>query len=207
MTTRVVDTLPELTAAVLELPEGPDSVALCDFDGSLMNGYSAVAFLREQLRRGDFSAKQFVEMAAVMTRFGLGDIGFSAMMATAMQFLRDTPEADFEAFGETLYEKHIAKEIYPEARALVEAHQKRGHTVAIVSSATRFQVEDAAEILGIEHVLCSELESEDGVFTGEIVRPTCWGEGKVTAAETLAAEHGLDLDRSYFYSDSNDALP
>src|SRR3546814_21026363 len=49
-------------------------------------------------------------------------------------------------------------------------------------------------------------EIEDGVFTGEIVRPLCFGEGKVLAAEDLAAEHGLDLDQSFFYSDSDDDI-
>ncbi|MEO1594455.1 MAG: HAD-IB family hydrolase [Pseudomonadota bacterium] len=206
MTTRGVDTHPELTAAISALPEGPGTVALFDFDGTLMHGYSAVAFLREQLRRGDFSAKQFVEMAAVMTRFGIGDIGFSAMMATAMQFLRDTPEADFEAFGDVMYEKHIAKEIYPEARALVAAHLERGHTVAIVSSATRYQIEPAAQALGISRIECTGLEVVDGKFTGHVLSPTCFGPGKVSAAQRICDDVGATLADAIFYSDSDDDI-
>src|SRR3546814_8400707 len=52
----------------------------------------------------------------------------------------------------------------------------------------------------------SAYEIEDGVFTGEIISPLCFGEGKVLAAEELAAEYGLDLDNSFFYSDSDDDL-
>jgi putative phosphoserine phosphatase/1-acylglycerol-3-phosphate O-acyltransferase len=55
-------------------------------------------------------------------------------------------------------------------------------------------------------VICTRLEVEKGEFTGKVVRPTCFGEGKVRAAETLAEEHGVDLDRSYFYSDSDDDI-
>ncbi|NNC77127.1 MAG: 1-acylglycerol-3-phosphate O-acyltransferase, partial [Woeseiaceae bacterium] len=63
-----------------------------------------------------------------------------------------------------------------------------------------------ARELGVEHVLCSELEVVDGVFTGAVVKPTCFGQGKVTAAETLVDRFGVDLDRSFFYSDSYDDI-
>ena len=36
------------------------------------------------------------------------------------------------------------------------------------------------------------------------MRPTCFGQGKVDAAEKLAAEYDADLDQSFFYSDSTD---
>jgi putative phosphoserine phosphatase/1-acylglycerol-3-phosphate O-acyltransferase len=55
-------------------------------------------------------------------------------------------------------------------------------------------------------VLCSELLVEDGIFTGAVKRPVCFGPGKVLAAERLAEEQGADLDQSYFYSDSTDDI-
>ncbi|MEO6666586.1 MAG: 1-acylglycerol-3-phosphate O-acyltransferase [Nitrospiria bacterium] len=78
--------------------------------------------------------------------------------------------------------------------------------MAIVSSATIYQIAPTARDLDIDDVLCSQYEVEDGVFTGNIIRPLCFGEGKVTAAEGLAAERGLDLAESFFYSDSSDDL-
>jgi len=75
-----------------------------------------------------------------------------------------------------------------------------------VSSATIYQIEPTARDLDIEHVLCSQYEVENGEFTGNIIRPLCFGEGKVIAAENLAAGYGLDLDQSYFYSDSYDDI-
>jgi putative phosphoserine phosphatase/1-acylglycerol-3-phosphate O-acyltransferase len=61
--------------------------------------------------------------------------------------------------------------------------------------------------MGIEHVLCTRLIVEDHVFTGEVERPTCWGEGKAIAAHELAGRCDLDLDQSYFYTDSHEDLP
>lgn len=199
-------TLEELLGEIAEAPEGPETLAIFDFDGTLIAGYSATALLREQIRRGDLSPPQVAELLGAMAGFGLGNTGFSAMMAVAAKFMRGLDESDYLAIGRELYQKRIARRVYPESRALVRAHIARGHTVAVISSATPYQVEPAARDLGIEHILCTHLEVEDGEFTGSVVRPTCFGQGKVTAAEELALSVGGDLGNAWFYSDSTDDL-
>ena len=199
-------TTEQLLQDIQATPSGPGVAAIFDFDGTLIAGYSATAFIREQIRRGDLTPRELVELVRAMSSFGLGNMGFSAMMAVNAQFMRGIAEQTYREVGEQLYYKQIARLIYPESRALVEAHLARGHTVAIISSATPYQVEPAAADLDIEHVLCTHLEVSDGVFTGSVVSPTCFGQGKVDAAEKLAAATGADLDRSFFYSDSQDDL-
>ena len=196
----------QLLADIQSSPDGPKIAAIFDFDGTIIAGYSATTFIREQLKRGDLKPRQFLELMRAMSNFGLGNLGFSGMMAINAQFMRGIEEETYHEVGEALYRKQIARLIYPESRALVEAHLAKGHTVAIISSATPYQVEPAAADLGIDHVLCTHLEVEDGKFTGGIVSPTCFGSGKVNAAETLARHYRADLDKSFFYSDSQDDL-
>jgi putative phosphoserine phosphatase / 1-acylglycerol-3-phosphate O-acyltransferase len=199
-------TIQELLNDIEHSPEGPRTVAIFDFDGTIIAGYSATTFIREQLRRGDLSPRQFIELMRAMTNFGLGNMGFSGMMAINAQFMRGTEEESYNEVGRQLYAKQIARLVYPESRALVEAHRAKGHTLAIISSATPYQVEPAAADLGIEHVLCTQLEVENGKFTGGVVSPTCFGKGKVDAAEKLARQYRANLDNSFFYSDSQDDL-
>ena len=196
----------DVVTEVLKLPDGPEIGALFDFDGTVISGYSVMAFIREQIRRGHLSPRELAELVSAMGSFGLGDSGFSAMLLAASQFLRGIREDSYANFGEELFESHIARQIYPESRALIQAHLDKGHTVAIISSATPYQVRPAARELGVEHVLCSELEVKDGVFTGAVVKPTCFGQGKVIAAEKLVEQFGVDLDKSFFYSDSYDDI-
>jgi putative phosphoserine phosphatase/1-acylglycerol-3-phosphate O-acyltransferase len=195
-----------VVAEVENLPDGPEIGALFDFDGTIISGYSVVTFFREQLRRGHMSPRDVVELISVMASFGIGVLGFPALVLAASQFLRGVREDSYAAFGEEIFRSHLARQIYPETRALVEAHMRKGHTVAIISSASPYQVAPAARSLDIEHVLCTELQVEKGVFTGGVVRPICFGPGKVIAAERLARKHGVDLDKSFFYSDSTDDL-
>lgn len=196
----------DVVAEVLNLPDGPQIGAFFDFDGTVISGYSAFAFIEEQIKRGHLSPRELVELLGAMASFGLGNMGFSGMMLAASQFLRGIREDSYAAFGRELFDSHIARLIYPESRALVDAHLKKGHTVAIISSATPYQVEPAAQDLNIEHVLCTQLEVEKGMFTGAVVKPTCFGPGKVTAAESLAERYGVDMQQSFFYSDSDDDI-
>ncbi|MEM1155881.1 MAG: HAD-IB family hydrolase, partial [Pseudomonadota bacterium] len=201
-----MNTLQQLLDDIKVSPRGPQVAAIFDFDGTLIAGYSATAFIREQVRRGDLSPKQLLEVVSAMASFGLGNLGFSGLMAVNAQFMRGIEESTYQQVAKDLYRKQIARLIYPESRALVDAHLARGHTVAIISSATPYQVAPAAEDLGIKHVLCTHLEVKDGKFTGSAVKPLCFGQGKVDAAQRLSEETGADLDNSYFYSDSTDDL-
>jgi len=191
---------------VLDAPEGPQIAALFDFDGTIIAGYSATAMLQEKIKRREMTAEELIQTVNVIAQYSTGNMGFSGLMSGAAKFMKGVTEESYFEFGEELYEKHIARKVYPEARALIEAHQAKGHTVAIVSSATIYQIEPTARDLDIEHVLCSQYEVKNGEFTGNIIRPLCFGEGKVIASEKLAERMNLDLDQSYFYSDSYDDI-
>src|SRR3546814_10462969 len=101
--------------------------------------YSATAMLREKFQRREMSVEEIAETAQVIAQHSLGNIGFSGLMTAAAKFMKGVDEESFVTFGEELYKKHIARKIYPETRAIIEAHRAKGHRVAIVSSATIYQ--------------------------------------------------------------------
>lgn len=197
----------KLTEQIRTGPRGPKVAAFFDLDQTLVAGFSATAFVKERFFTGRMSPRELSDSAVAGLSFGLGRMGFSGFMAASVAAYRGTSEASLREIGDEVFQKSLVTEIYPEARALVRAHQEMGHTVAVVSSATPYQVEPFARELGIEHVMCTRLEVEDGIFTGRVVHPTCYGEGKAAAARLLVGEHDLDLNESYFYSDSHEDLP
>ena len=195
-----------LLKQIAESEPGPETCALFDFDGTIISGYSATAFLKDQISRGELSPADLIQLTQAATRFGIGSLGFSALMAVHAQYLAGRSESEYAANSERLFRRAIAKLIYPEARQLIDAHRAKGHSIAIISSATPYQVLPAAKDLGINEVFATDLEVVDGYFTGGVVTPTCFGEGKVHAAETFAERHGAAVDRAFFYSDSTDDI-
>jgi putative phosphoserine phosphatase/1-acylglycerol-3-phosphate O-acyltransferase len=196
----------ELTEQIDNGPEGPAIGAFFDLDRTLVEGFSVYAFMQERLVNGSMSPREMQANLATLANYSLGRLSMSGAMQGTTQALRGLSEQHFVEQGEQVFRKHLAQRIYPEARALVAAHLARGHTVAIISSATHYQIDPVARDLGIEHVLCTELEVEDGMFTGGIVE-SCWKEGKARAARRLARRFQLDLSQSYFYTDAMEDLP
>jgi putative phosphoserine phosphatase/1-acylglycerol-3-phosphate O-acyltransferase len=196
-----------LTKEIRRGPTGSKVGAFFDLDHTILNGFSATSFVRERLMSGRMSPREMAGTFYGALSFGLGRMGFSNFMSATTQAYRGLAESVLEEVGEEVFVKYLARQIYPESRALIEAHQQAGHTVAIISSATRYQVEPFARDLGIDHVTCTQLEVRDGVFTGEVIHPTCYGEGKAVAARMIAEREGVDLSESYFYTDSHEDLP
>ncbi len=196
-----------LTGAVDKGPAGVEIGAFFDLDRTLIAGFSATAFVRELVRSGRVDWPGLAQGMAAAARFRLGDVGFSGFVAETVASLKGMAERELVEMGERLFATRLAAAIYPESRALVRAHQHKHHTVAVVSSALRYQVEPIARDLGIEHVMCTRLEIADGALTGRVVQPSCYGAGKARAVREFAAGHGIDLGRSFFYTDSDEDLP
>lgn len=196
-----------LTEEIRSAPPGPKRAAFFDLDRTLLAGFSATAFMRERFVSGLMAPREVAETLLGALSFALGRTGFSGLLSATTAAYRGLSESVLEELGEEIFERHLATAIFPESRALVQAHRDAGHSVAIVSSATCYQIDPLARELGIRHVLCTRLEVEDGVFTGGIVRPTCYGEGKAEAAQDFADEHDIDLEESWFYTDSHEDLP
>ena len=197
----------EITREVDEGPEGAHIGAFFDLDRTLVAGFSVFTFLLDGLLSGRVGPSGVAQFMRAALAFQLGQTGFSAFVSETLTLLGGASEAEFEAIGERVFAERLSGDVFPEARALVRAHQRKGHTLAIVSSATRYQAEPLARDLGIPHVFCTRLEVQNGRFTGRLVKPTCYGEGKLLAARALAEARDVDLEQSYFYTDSDEDLP
>ena len=197
----------ELIREIEEGPAGPHIGAMFDLDHTLIATFSAFEFLREALTSGMVDRNAFAAAAATALRFQVGELDFSGFVNGVTAVLAGRSQQEFIETAQRIFSERVAPTIYPEARALVAAHRRKGHTLAVVSAATPYQTDPIAADIGIPHVLCTHLEVKDGLFTGRLVLPACYGEGKAIHGRRLAEEQGLDLEQSYFYTDSDEDLP
>jgi len=200
-------TFRESITAVTISPEDRRIGAFFDFDGTLINGYSATALLTHRLRSREIGALEILHTARAMARDTLAESQFSDLVTRGFASWAGRPVDELETLGVQLFRQRIAGDVFHEAWRLVKAHQRRGHTVAIATSATRFQVAPLARELGVEHVLCTELEVNAGVLTGRIEGRTLWGPGKSAAVRSFAKAYDIDLSASYAYANGDEDVP
>ena len=199
--------LSQIASGVIDGEGGKHIGAFFDLDRTLIKGFSAKEFFQTRLMSGKMSRKEIIAQFSGVLVYAMGNRNFAGLASVGAQGVKGLKEKVFIEVGEETYLKHLAKAIYPESRALVNAHLAKGHTVAIISAATPYQVLPLARDLSIEHVICTEMEVVNGVFTGDIAGSACWGDGKAKAAIKLAKDHDLDMSKSYFYTDSVEDLP
>jgi phosphoserine phosphatase len=60
-----------------------------------------------------------------------------------------------------LFVEHVASRLYSHTREIVQAHQERGHTVVMSSSALSIQAVPVARFLGISNVQCNRFELDE----------------------------------------------
>ncbi len=99
--------------------------------------------------------------------------------------------------------------VYPEVFRRILDHEGDGVPTYLVSASPVEIVGPVARALGMSGgALATTAEVDgDGVYTGELVGPFCYGAGKVVAIEAEAARVDLDLEKSWAYSDSASDLP
>jgi len=67
--------------------------------------------------------------------------------------------------------------------------------------------EPIAKLFGVEHLIASEPEMIGGRYTGKVAGTPSFAEGKVTRLEEWLPTIKLELEDSFFYSDSHNDLP
>lgn len=184
--------------------------AFFDLDRTLMSGSSGAQFGRAAYRAGLVSRAQVARWGIDHLRFrlhGATDQDTDALVALVNDLLRGVPERTLRRMIPDLLEG-ILPRIYPQMVAEVRSHQDAGRPAFIVSAASNGVVELLARVLDMEGGIGTRYEVDaDGRYTGRLIGGLNYGELKIEPMRRFAADHGIDLDRSWAYSDSASDLP
>ena len=149
----------EITQEIDDAPRGAGTVAFFDLDGTILFGFSIASIFRERVMSGDLAPQDVFQQFVSLLGHQVNGTEFPLLLDEAAASLAGVEEKQFIELGERVFDKHLAGDIYPESRSLIRAHLNRGHTVVIVSSATRYQIDPIARELNIDHVFCNRCRS------------------------------------------------
>lgn len=201
MNAPAADPIAEIAAS----PAGPQVGAFFDLDGTVVDGFTATAHASDRIRRRQAGIGEVLGVVEASMRYRLGRMRFEHLLNRAAGYLRGDSLAELDELGERLFVERIASRVFPYMREIVAAHQQRGHTVVLSSSALTIHAEPVARFLEISHVLCNQFElDEHGKLTGRIAKPIVWGRNKASAVQQFCEANDVELQRSYFYADGDE---
>lgn len=180
--------------------------AFFDMDNTLLTVDTGISWTKFLHRRGELPTAMLAKALYWSTLYKLAVLDMDTVFTKLCLDLAGDSEAEMIAKCDVWYREHVAPYVAPAARVAVERHRQQGHVIVLATGSTVYAAKPVARGVGIDHVLATQLEVEGGTFTGK-PSALCFGQHKVTLAEKWAAQHGIDLARSYFYSDSFNDLP
>jgi phosphatidylglycerophosphatase C len=110
--------------------------------------------------------------------------------------------------------QHFVRDFLPDfwhawGLAQLVQHQHAGHRCVIVSASPGLYLHAVGKSLGVDAVLCTEMEVANGCYTGRMVTPNCHGEEKVRRLKAWLAT-AADTSTSpviHAYGDTRGDLP
>ena len=191
--------------------DAPREAAFFDLDKTLLPGSSLFPLAREMYRRKVFTARDIARMAADQFAFRAvgteGEGRTSRARDASLEAIRGRPRDEVVEMGRSVAEEELLPRLYPQGVELLGRHKRAGREVYICSSSPEDYLAILAEELGLDGVIGTRAEVVEGRYTGLLDGAMCHGPEKARRVGELAVERGIDLDRSYAYSDSINDLP
>ena len=177
------------------------AIAFFDMDKTLLSKSSGTQYVKYLWMRRMVSLKEMAGVFLISAQYSLSVLDFPKAMARLSRQIRGGDVAATEALCNRWFEEDLKRHIAPAAVARVRQHEARGDLVYLLSASTQFAVGPVARHLGICY-RGTELEIANNQFTGGIVGPPCFADGKRYWGEHIAQELGIPLAECVFYSDS-----
>lgn len=187
-------------------------LAIFDLDNTLLGGDSDHAWGEFLIAAGHVDAEQHRRQNnAFYQQYLDGNLDMTAYLEFAMKPVAGVPRPQLDELHANFMTGFIEPMMLDKAAALLQQHRDDGDYLLIVTATNRFITEPIAQRLGVDDLIATDLEEQDGVYTGRIAGTPCFQHGKIDKLnEWLVrqpAEAGLSLANSVFYSDSFNDLP
>jgi HAD superfamily hydrolase (TIGR01490 family) len=188
-------------------PSANQVAAFFDVDHTLLECNSARKWVEYLWRNNKISIAATLRSVWWLIKYRLSVLDYEDVTRKVLADYAGQSVAQLRAEIEAWFHSDVEALICVEGRERVEWHREQGHVLVLLTSGTFFSVEPLQKILDVPHLVCTRLEIEGDTLTGNYYPPSCFGPGKLRAGLAFAEDHGIDLERSYFYTDSYSDRP
>ncbi len=182
--------------------------AFFDFDETLVSVNSSKIGFKWLYEHGMLS-KIFILKVMIAVFLNRRNIISEKRMADIMiTFYKNKKLADFKSGADEFYFDYLKPHLAPKLLEKLEFHRENGHILVIVSGSIRYYLEPVAKDLGIQHLVCTDLEeNSDGILTGKSIENVCIGDYKKELTLKLVDKLTIDLENSYAYGNNQADIP
>ncbi|MDD3764622.1 MAG: HAD-IB family hydrolase [Nevskiales bacterium] len=183
-------------------------LAVFDLDNTLLAGDSDYLWGRFLVDAGVVERDVYErENERFYRQYQAGTLDIHEYAAFALRPLIEHELSQMLELRRRFVDEQIAPIVAAQAPALLARHRAQGDQLIITTATNRFVTEPIADLLGVDHLLATDPEIVDGIYTGRISGIPNFQGGKVSRLRAWIDAQTAPCSYMSCYSDSHNDIP
>lgn len=176
--------------------------AFFDLDRTILSINSGFPLVREAYKGGLMSISDYLNAIwlSLLYKFRLRDT--SLIVSGMGRWLKGLTVDELNELSERVVNKYLVKAIRPVIISEIRFHRENNAEIVILSSALLQICSPIGSQMGADGIICTEMDAENGVFTGSSKHGFCLGEEKRIRLMQHCDQRSYSLNEAYCYGDS-----
>jgi HAD superfamily hydrolase (TIGR01490 family) len=182
-------------------------IAFFDLDRTITSAISGKELAKGAFRKGIMKNTDVIHGLLLSAFLRAGFRSQIKIITDLVKWVKGMPEETLLELCDDVTGNILIPSVYEGARDRIASHKAEGTKVVILSSALKCICKRMSENLGMDDILCSELEVIDGVLTGYPKAKIFFGEEKLSRFLEYCWKNGTSVEDTWYYADSVFDIP
>lgn len=190
------------------------TIAIFDFCETLINFQTADLFIEFIIKNENYyryswivNFDKLLRSTRLLSLFNKIYPSFNLSKRLKLMQLRGLSENIIFDNAKKYFSESLILNTIPELYDLFKKHQANGDVIIIISGGYLPYLKVFSEIHGVKYFFATEMETKNGVITGNFLGKDCMSRQKIVVLEECIKENKIEFNSSIAYSDSITDLP
>ena len=186
---------------------GKNYIAFFDLDRTITKAISGNALARGAFKKGLITSSSLAHVIYLSLACKLKLKDPLKIIDYMVTWAGGIPEKTMIDLCSEVFHEVLLPSVYTEARSEIKTHKEKNAKVVILSSALTPICQEMSKILGMDDIICSDLEVKNGYLTGRPIGRLCFGEDKMARLKEYCEKNNTIPSDTWYYGDSISDLP
>ena len=178
------------------------TAAVFDIDDSLLDGNAGTIFTWFLYSNREMVPQVRSQVPRALYEYARKRLSEADMVALGSRCQQGIRADRLRDLARKCFDRHVKKRVTQQGLRTVRRHLLSGHLILVASGSPQFIIDELGRFLHAHEAVGTRAVIRAGLSTEELVPPIVFREGKRERVKEVLARHGIDVGRSYLYSDS-----
>lgn len=184
-----------------------NQIAFFDLDRTITRAVSGRLLVTGAIRRGLMKKSDILKALWLSSAYRLNLRDPVSIMNEMLIWVKGIKVSDFSVLCSDVAREDLFPSVYKEAVAAIGLHRGNNVRTVLLSSSVSQICREISDHLGIDDIICSELEVSEGLLTGSPIGNLCFGEEKARRLTGYCEKNNCSPANAWYYGDSISDLP